>query len=402
MTNPIAVNLNINASTGASPTPPDQLRATLVQNVSAVVPDYTANLPGTMIEDVCSTEMGAVVTLDQAAVDSINNISPVTANPYVLAILGQQVGLAQGLPSNTSVYVVFSGPAGFVIPSGFIVSDGTYQYVLQSGTVIGTSGASSPAYCVASQSGMWDVPANSVTTIITTLPTGYTITVTNPVAGISGGVAESVQSYRSRIMTAVSATSQGTVSLIKTMLMAIPGVQPRLVSVRQVNSTWEIICGGGDPYAVAYAIAASTLHFPMLMGSMVMNRNIMVTLIDYPNTYTITYVNPPQQTVTMSVAWNTTLTNFTSSAQVNQLGQTAILTYVNGIAVGQPINLIEMQDIFQEAVISILPRRYLTSFSVSATIDGVVVTPAAGIEILVGDPESYFYAALTGITVQQG
>ncbi|MGC9216165.1 baseplate J/gp47 family protein [Acidithiobacillus sp.] len=398
---PIAVPLTITTA-GPQPTQPSVLRAAVLSAVAAVVPDYTANLPGTLIEDVLSTGMGLLITADQGRVDAINGGSVYSASPYVLNLLGAQAGIAQGLPSNTSVLVVFSGPAGYIIPSGFIVSDGTYQYVLQSGTVIGTNGTSNPAYCVASQSGTWAVLANTVTTVVTSLPPGYTITVNNPDAGTAGGSAESVQSYRARTLQGLQATSQGVVELIKSMIMAVPGVQPRLVSVRQVNSTWEIIVGGGDPYAVAYAIYASTLHFPTLMGSMDASLNVITSLISYPNTYTITYVNPPQQIVTLNVIWNTTLAGFTGVAQVNQLGQSAMLDYINGIAVGQPINLLELNDIFASSVSSVLSSRHLTSLSVTATINGAAVTPAAGTQILVGDPESYFYAAPTGVSVTQG
>ncbi len=402
MTDPIAIPLVI-TSAGPQPTPPYNLRQAVEQAVAAVVPGYTANLPGTLIEDVLSTEMGALVTMDQARIDTINSASVYAASPYVLNLLGAQVGVTQGLPTNTSVNVVFSGPVGFIIPAGFVVSDGTYQYVLQSGTVIGSNGTSNPAYCVANQSGTWPVLADTVTQIVTSLPSGYNVTVNNPEAGTPGTGSESVQSYRARVLQATRAMSQGSVDMIKTAIMAVPGVQPRLVSIRQVNSTLQIIAGGGDPYAVANAIYSSTINFPMLSGSTSnTSYDVIVSLISYPNTYTITYVNPPQQIVTMNVVWNTTLAGFTGTAQVNQVGQTAILNYINGIVVGQPINLIELADVFASAVSSILAKRYLTSFVVTATIDGEDVSPAAGTNILIGNPEGYFYAEPSGIVVTQG
>ena len=400
--NPIAVPLIMTAA-GPQPTPPATLRAAVEQAVSAIVPGYKADLPGTLIEDLLSTEMGALATLDQGRVDAVNSVSPYGAAPSVLAQLGATLGLQQGLPTNTSVYVVFSGPVGYVIPSGFIVSDGTYQYQVQQGTVIGSNGTSAQTFCVATQSGIWTPLANTVTQIVTSLPSGYSITVTNPQAGVPGTGAESVQSYRGRTLIAMGTVGIGVVNYIKTLLLAIPGVSPRLVAVKQTNASWEIICGGGDQYAVANAIFLGTLHFPMLMGSMVADRNIQVSLVNPPDNYVITYVNPAAQTTTAAITWNTTLTNFTASSQVNQLGQLAVLNYINSVPVGSPLNLLGVQDAFQDAIAGVLPRHLLTSFTVTVTVNGTVMTPAAGTNIIAPMYNSdYFLAAPTGVTVTQG
>lgn len=401
MTDPVAVPLII-TSAGPQPTPASVLRTLVNQAIAAVNPGFTADLPGTLIEDLLSTALALLLTADQARVDQINNSTPTSMSPFTLAQFGQAVGLPQGLPTNTSVYVVFSGTVGLVIPAGFIVSDGTYQYVVQNGTVIGANGQSGQTYCVASQSGIWTPLANTVTTIVTTAPPGYTLTVANPQAGTPGTGAESVQSYRNRIMVAMGEIGIGVVAYIKSLLYAIPGVSYRLVRVRQTQSSWEVICGGGDSYAVANAIFLGTLHFPMLMGSMNMARNITVNLINYPDTYTIIYVNPFAQTIGVSIVWNTTLTNFTAATQVNQLGQAAITDYINTIPVGYDLNLLSLYDIFQNAITSALPRHLLTSFATTVTINGVVQTPPAGTQIITSDPEGYFLAAANAVTVAQG
>jgi hypothetical protein len=67
--------------------------------------------------------------------------------------LGNIYGIQQGKGYNTSVYVVFIGSPGFVIPKGFTVGDGNHQYTLQNNTVIPSSGQSEPAYCLATSSG---------------------------------------------------------------------------------------------------------------------------------------------------------------------------------------------------------------------------------------------------------
>lgn len=130
------------SAAGPVPTAPATLQQTLIDNVAATNPDYTANLPGSLIEDISSTDVGALTLIDQAMVDAIASVTPYGANAYVLGQMGVLFGLSQAAPTNASVYVVISGPAGYVLPPGFLVSDGTNQYALQDGGVIATGGAS--------------------------------------------------------------------------------------------------------------------------------------------------------------------------------------------------------------------------------------------------------------------
>ena len=472
MTTSIAIPVVMTAA-GPVPTPPTTLQSLLIAGVVATNPGYTANLPGSLIEDISSTDVGALVTMDQARVEAINSVTPYGANAFVLAALGTQFGIAQGLPTNGSVYVVFTGSAGYVLPPGFVVSDGTNQYYLVDGGVIGAAGVSSQLYAVSTASGSFAIPANTVTTIITSVASTYTLSVTNPQAGIPATTSESVQSYRYRVMEAGQIASTGTPAYVKSLLNNVPGVKSQLVSINQVTGGWQVVCGGGDTYAVATAILESVPDIAVLQGSQLaitamtaanpvvittnLNhgyiagqtftvsgatpaaynltytvasvtattittttnglafgaytsgavltpnpRNISVSVFQNPNTYSITYVNPPQQTVAVSVAWNTTLPSFTAGSSVNQLAAPALQQYINNIFVGQPINELEMTAVFQAAVYTVINANNITTLQFTVTINGVVTSPTAGTSIIPSDPESYFYCSATGVTVTQG
>lgn len=463
--------------TAAGPvtTPPLTLRTALVDGVAATNPDYTANLPGSLIEDIASTDVGALVTMDQARVDCINSVTPYGANAFILAQLGAQFGIAQGVGANASVYVQFSGPAGYVFQPGFIVSDGATQYALQDGGVIQTGGISPLLYAVATTSGTFSIPANTVTQIVTSIPSPYAgiISVNNPEAGTPATTTQSVQDYRSQVLQAGIVASAGTPAYLKTLLYAITGVQQQLVSINAVAGGWQVICGGGDAYAVANAILQGVPDIATLQGSQLaitgmsaanpvviatnLNhgyiagqtvtvagatpsaynrtytvasvtataittttngsgfgtytsgatlspnpRNVSVSLFQNPNTYSISFVNPPQQVVTVAVTWNTTLPSFTAGTSVNQLAAPALQSYINSIYVGQPINLLEMTAVFQNAVASVIAAPNITTLQFVVTINGVTVSPGAGTSIIAGDPESFFFCSLTGITVAQG
>jgi hypothetical protein len=341
--------------------------------------------------------------IDQARVDAVNNVSPYAANAYVLAQLGAMFGVPQGVSANGNANVVFTGSPGYVIPPGFIVTDGSNQYSVQDGGTIGSGGTSPPLYVVATASGTFAIPANTITTVVTSVPSPYTLTVTNPLAGVPAIAAETTDAYRNRMLQAFAVSIQGTASYLKTLLLALPGVSPRLVSVRQSGSAWEVICGGGDPYQIAGAIYAGVSQIGLLTGSSISSlRNVKVSIFDAPDTYTIVYVSPPQQVVTMACTWNTQLANFSASAAVNQYIIGAEQAYVNSIIVGQPLNLLVLQDQVQAAVSSVLSPDNLTTLIFAVTINGIPVSPSAGTSLIPSDPESWFFCSATGATSTQG
>jgi len=472
---PIVMNEN-----GPVPTPPATIWTTLLANVAASNPGYTANLPGSLIEDISSTDVAAVVLCDTALVELINSVTPYGANAFLLQQLGNIYGVQIGQATNTSVEVQFTGTPGFVVAQGFVVTDGTYQYVLTDGGIIGSGGVSPYLSAVANVTGSWAVPAGTVTGLVTSVPSTITLSVTNPLPGTPSVAAESETSYRTRVLQAGLASSQGMASYLKTLLGNVKGVQPRLISVQQLSGTqqWKVLVGGGsDNYQVAYAIYSALFDVSSLVGSTLdvigitnanpgvvttnlnhgyatgqviqMNgvggmtavngvnytitvisettfsigvnttgygtyttggvvtpnlRNVSVSIIDYPDTYVIPFVNPPLQTVTMTVLWNTISNNYVNPAAIAQLGAPALASYVNSISVGQPMNLFELQTVLQVAVSSVLPAQLLTRIVFEVSINGIGVTPESGTGIIAGDPESYFYTDPTGseITILQG
>jgi len=461
-------------SAGAIPATPQELLNEELAAATALSPGLTANLPGSLVEDMASTAAGALIIQDQAYVDLINSISPYSANAFILSQLGKVYGVSQGIGSNTSVYVTFTGLAGFVIPVGFTVSDGTHQYVVQDGGIINASGQSSALYCLASTQGSWAIPVGTVTQIISSVPTGFTLTCTNLTAGVPGASAQTLQSYQAQVIQAGLATCQGTPTFVKTTLEKVSGVQANLVSIRNIaTNSWEVICGGGDPYEVADAIFRSIPDISVLTGSVlqvatftkanpgvvttnlnhgystgqvvtisgsnpsVWNgtytitvltpttfsvgvntsayatyvgsgicspnlRNVTVSINDYPDTYSITFVNPPVQTVAVSIVWNTVSTNLVSPAAVSQLATPNVVSYINTISVGQPINTFQLKEIFQASIASILPVNLISKIDLSVTINGISTAPVAGTLLIYGDPESYFSTSNALVSITQG
>ena len=463
---------------GLLPQSPASLRDQLLTNVGSESPGYTARLPGSLIDDISGTDIASIALCDQFRVDLVNSLTPYGANPFLMNQIGVMVGVSQGPATLTNVGVVFSGSVGFVISAGFTVTDGVYQYVAQDGGIIGASGNSASIYCVATELGVWTIPAGTVTDLVTSVPTGITVTCTNPLPGVPASEAETEASYRVRCLQAMRASAQGMPSFAKTLINEVTGVTTRLISLRQqVGGGWQIVVGGGDPYQVAYAIFQGILDVSTLVGSVMAienitnanpgvittvlnhgykngdnpvangvlgmvainglvqtvtvideknysvgfdtsgmgaytlggvltpnNRNNYVPIIQYPDVYQIIFVSAPKQTVSISVLWNTTATNFVNDAAIQQLAAPALADYVNGIAVGNPINLFQLDSVFQAAIASVLSPDLLTRMVFAVSINGVGVAPSAGTGIIAGDPESYFLTDATGLdmTVTRG
>jgi hypothetical protein len=466
----------IMTSQGLQPAAPADLRAQLISLVAAINPDYTANLPGSLIEDISSTDVYALVESDSFLVDLVNSITPFGANAFLLNQLGILYGVDQQPITNTSVYVVFNGPPGYVIAQGFEVSDGTYQYICQHGGMIGSDGNTLSIYAIAIQSGAWPVQANTVTQLNTSVPANITLTVTNPVSGVPSTSGEPISVFRERCFTAGLAASTGMSRYLKTLVGNVPGVQQRLISVQQEDDKYVVIVGGGDSYQVADAIWRSDFYTPGLTGATIkiagvtntnpviittdnnhnfetgdleiisdvvgmpfLNDqvlpvtvldaqrfsvpldatvwgryqyggtvapnpiNLYVTINDYPDSYLIPYINPPQELVDITVTWITNSPNFVSPVAIAQAAVPVIVEYINSLPAGvSPINFNILNQIFLESISNVLQPEYIINLLFQVSIGGVGVSPAPGTNVIFGDQYSYFYTENGRITVIEG
>jgi len=460
------------------------LNQQIIDIATQLSPGLTTALPGSMIEDIASTDTAALALIDQAQVDLINSVTPYGANLFILNLLGQIYGVQQGVSTNTSVYVIFAGTPGFLIPTGLIVSDGTYQYLVQENSVIDASGYSQSVYCVATVSGTWAVPANTVTHVASAVPSAVGLTVTNPEPGTPSSGTETTDTYRARVLQAGLVTCAGTTEMVKYYLGQVNGVNPNLISVtyNSYYSKWEVIVAGGDPYAVANAIflgcgdpnaicgsalqilnvtnanpgvittnlyhgysANQLIHISGATGMTAINgdfyvntvlsnttftisatsggtaidttsyptyingglitpnfRNQVVSINSVPDLYQIPFVVPVQQTILVTVTWNTYAVNLVANSTIQALGAPAIVNYINDLSIGQPVNLLELQSVTAAAISPLAPTEQLSKLNFTVTIDGSIVSPLSGTTTIYGDQEGYFFMDTTQVTFTRG
>lgn len=392
---------------GAQPTPPKTLLSNLISRVAQKVPGYTANLPPGLITDLAGTATGAIALIDQARVDLINSVSPYGANIPLLKQLGDIYGVPQGEGTNTSVYVTFSGPPGFPLPKGFTVGDGNNQYAVVRDTVIPSSGQTEPVYSLATSPGTWAVPEGTVTQIITSVPKNYDVTCTNLTAGLPGLTEQSWASYRAQVMQSGMKAVQGVPDFLRTMLQEVDGVQENLISLRQPTpGKWVVIVGGGDPYEVAYAIYKSIPDISTLTndvsnpyGAEVEKKTIQIDV--YPDSYQVPFVVPTSQTAAVFITWNTASTNYIDPAGVSNAVQQPVADYINAIATGQPINMLQIQEIFLSSVQGLIPPSLVSMVDIQIGINGTIVPPADNSKLVYGDTYGYFSTTAGQIQVEK-
>ncbi|HEY4153504.1 MAG TPA: ubiquitin-activating E1 FCCH domain-containing protein [Pseudolysinimonas sp.] len=287
---------------GAQPQSPLDLRSQLINLVTygtdkngapviAPVPGYTANLPGSLIEDISSTDTAALIICDQARVELLNSLTPYGANAFILNQLGQLLGIPIGTQENVTVGLLFTGPAGFLIQKGFLVGDGTHSYSVQQAVAIGSTGFAPIVNAIATVAGQWAVPSATVTTVQSSVPSPVSLTVTNPDPGTGGTTPETEQQYRLRVMQAERVTCQGTPDFLKTLLMAVSGVLPQQVAIQAVSGgLWKVIVGGATPdqFAIANAIYQGVPILSSLTGSVMTvasvtkaNPGVVVTVLNH-------------------------------------------------------------------------------------------------------------------------
>lgn len=349
---------------------PVALNAQLIANAVALAPGLTANLPGALIEDISSTDTGALLVMDQARQDVVNSITPLGANPFILYQQGFVAGVPIGQGSNATVFVVFTATAGgsplagFQVPQGYTVSDGSNQYTVNDGGGTAASGQTQPLLATCTNAGSFAIPSGTVTQIVSSVPgivngEVFTLTVTNPLNGTPLQAQQTISNYRSQVLQAGQVTSQGCIPFLKTLLGNIPGVIANLIAVQAVSGQgWKVLVGGsGDPYLIASAIFRAIPDINTLVGSTLAvsnftaaNPGVVTTTLNHGfatgQAVAITGVTPGGYNASYTI---TVLTEKTFSVGVNT---SSFGAYVSGGVItpnfrNQSISIYDYPDTYQ-------------------------------------------------------
>jgi hypothetical protein len=184
------------------------------------------------------------------------------------------------------------------------------------------------------------------------------------------------------------------------------GIMPNINNT-PANPTWSVTVIDAYNFSVPFN-ASTTAGLPpntYTIGGIVTPNPIVesVTIVDYPDTYLIPYVIPVQETVSITVTWQTDSPNYVSPTAIATAVTPALQNYINGLPVGTtPINFYTMTEVFLDALANILPAEAVTVLNFAVSINGVPVSPAPRTGVVYGDPNSYFYTSPTNIVIEEG
>ena len=91
-------------------------------------------------------------------------------------------------------------------------------------------------------------------------------------------------------------------------------------------------------------------------------RNQLVSINDFPDVYSIPLVIPFFQFTTVAITWNTIATNVVSASAIASLAGQPIVNYVNSIAVGQPLNIFELQTVFLASIATLVQHPEISAW----------------------------------------
>ncbi|PIJ74649.1 hypothetical protein BL250_16675 [Erwinia sp. OLTSP20] len=200
---------------------------------------------------------------------------------------------------------------------------------------------------------------------------------------------------------------QGTPDCFRSLLQLVDGVQKNLISYRQAAlGKWVAVVGGGDPYEVAYAIYKSVPDISILTndvsnpsGDEVEKKTIEIDV--YPDVYRIPFVVPSSQNAMIFITWNTASTSYIDPDGMAKAVQQNIVDYVNSVAVGQPINIFEIQEIFLNSVKDLVPLSLVSMIQVQVGINGKIKPPVDNSSLVYGDTYAYFSTSTSQVQVKQ-
>lgn len=208
--------------------------------------------PATPAGQLIATQAALVQAKDSEILFLAQQFNPETAEGRWQDALGKIYFLTRKTAESTVVTCACSGLYNTVIPAGSIVqsTDG-YQLASIDDATIPASGTVSVEFAV-TETGPVEIPAGSVTKIITVIP-GWD-TVTNEAAGVLGRDEETRTEFETRRYNSVAANAQGSVLAIQGAIAQVDGV---LDCVVMENSTNEQITVHGvniDPHSICASV----------------------------------------------------------------------------------------------------------------------------------------------------
>ncbi len=345
-------------------------------NVFDAYPDLSPSNPtGAFVQELANMEVSVNNTMAYVT-SNVYGIN--TSNGIFLDGIGNLFGIQRTSATNSTVACVLLGTPNLIITGNIttpiLISDGTNQYAYDGNITLDTSG-SATALFTCTKIGQINIPANSVTTIITT-QLGWS-SVTNPLAGIAGNNIQTDTSFRYVLKYSQAINGRGMVESLFAILsnfiaedgstttdaygINVPYIQGFYIYSNYTTTPQTIVPSypaipiGGvyiTLYAPQYISPTSTSNLQYIAG-IILNQiganttnNIQSTA---GNFYNVNYINPdypaidpvvvnfdvPVATpITMSFSLHLYSQNIATNTLIQQIQQAILIQFYNGYTSG--------------------------------------------------------------------
>jgi hypothetical protein len=312
----------------------------------ASVTGYT-QLPSGLQENMIQVSAITEVHIQDMVADLLNGIGLDYANDFMIKNLGASFGIFMKDFQYGQVYLLFSDTVGTVIPAGTRVknTDGSIIVAtLVNGTISSTGTITLLAESTTEQ--LTAATANSMTVMVDVI-TG--VTVTNPLAGTAGLVAETIAAFKLRVYSEIQSARSGNVARASSELNKLSGVNSRLIKFKPqaiLSGTnyyqgIECIVGGGDDAQVAGALLSAFLQTQNLVSAPSNGetaRTVTKTVNLYNSSFVVKYTRPKQITVGLTVT--ITFNGYSSSQEVISGILSPVYTAAfSALTVGSTVNM---------------------------------------------------------------
>jgi len=314
-----------------------------------------------------------------------------------LDLLGVLIGTPRKVGTYSTVLLTITGNAGAVITSGQAL-DVIGNYWLLPQTVTIPSGGSITVSATAQNIGAVTAQPNTITIIAT--PTAGWTGVNNAAAATAGNPIEADSAYRARLMISQSLPSLSLPAGTAAGIAAVSGVTRSQVYENPTNATdsnglpahsIECVVEGGAPADIAQAIYNNRGIGCYTNGSTTVtvtdpnNGNfampIRFDILTYLQIFVSVSVHP------ISSAFNTSMLTAV---------QTAVINYLNGLGIGQPVVYGELFD----AALTARPDPENPAFTVNAITYGAQAASTTG-NTTAGSQTLAITGSVTGIASNQ-
>lgn len=90
-----------------------------------------------------------------------------------------------------------------------------------------------------------------------------------------------------------------------------------------------------------------------------------------------------------------------SEDAVSSLATIPVVDYINTILIGDPINLLNLKDVFIKSVSEIISPKEISNILLIISINGYIKPPREGSELVYGSDYSYFITSSNAITIKR-